>query len=279
MLALISDIHANLEALCAVFNDIDKAGVDRVDCLGDIVGYGPDPEACTDIIIERVEVALMGNHDFALKHGPIGFNPMAADIIRRTRARMNPSENHTNSHATDGLYPCDCPDRERRCLIRRHGSPERWAFVTGLPQTYTEDDRLYVHGSPLDPVFEYVFPDRFAQLWSPGHLQAMFAEIESVAFCGHTHHPCVITSDIECLYPPDLDYRFELRPDKKYIINVGSVGQPRDGDPRACYLLYDESRRAVEWRRIPYDIETTVGKSVTMCGEDNWCGKRLRMGK
>ncbi|MBN1129809.1 MAG: fructose-bisphosphatase class III [Chitinispirillaceae bacterium] len=281
MIALISDIHANFEALCAVMGDIKNHEVDVVHCLGDIVGYGPDPEKCTDLVMQETRISILGNHDFALLNVPIGFNPIAAEVIRKTQDMMRPGKTDARpkGFAERQYYACMTREAVPRCIIMERSKPERWEFMKTLPEKSEQGDVLYVHGSPLDPVFEYVFPDLFETTWDPHRLQKLFAEVRRVSFCGHTHIPCAIDSDIECLYPPECDYHLALDRHKKYIINIGSVGQPRDKDNRACYVLFDEKEWNIEWRRVPYDIESTVRKSDALCGEGNWCGARLRLGK
>ena len=131
--AFISDIHGNLPALEAVLAEIDRLGIERVDCLGDVVGYGPDPEACIDLVRERCSFTLMGNHDRALLDGPAGFNPIAAEAIRCSREFLAP-----------------------RCLTAGDRGCERWRFVEALPDELREDDWLFVHASPRDHLGEYL---------------------------------------------------------------------------------------------------------------------------
>lgn len=283
MRAFISDIHGNLEALCAVIKDIELRNVDEVICLGDIVGYGPDPEACIDFVMEKAKITIMGNHDHALIHTPLGFNPIAAEVIYLTKEIMDPQKN-PGKKETDILephfYPCGHKGEIQQCLLLEHSKGSRWEFIKNLPDRYQESGMLCVHASPLDPIFEYLLPDRFPSGWKPARIRQQFDVFEGVALGGHTHLPCVITSDLVCFYPAENGYQpFTLDPAKKYIVNVGSVGQPRDGDNRACYLLWDDGAGAIEWRRIPYDVQTTVRKSNTMCGEGNWCGARLLVGR
>ena len=130
--AVISDIHANLEALNAVLNDIEAAGVMRIICLGDIVGYGPDFEECIDIITEKCEVCLCGNHDEAAIEGPTDFNPVARDVINYTREVLKPG------------------------LISNPRKRARWNFLKDLKKIHEEDELSFYHGSPRDPVREYV---------------------------------------------------------------------------------------------------------------------------
>jgi diadenosine tetraphosphatase ApaH/serine/threonine PP2A family protein phosphatase len=279
MRALISDIHGNLEALDAVIRDIESRHVDDILCLGDIVGYGAEPEACLDVVMARSRRALMGNHDYALLHGAEGFNPLAAEVIRLTRESMA----SRMAGEAGGETPPACPPAEAGgclpCLAVRHAAKSRWTYVEKLALTHAEDGVLHVHGSPLDPIFEYVFPDFAGRAWNPARIGDLLQAVPWVAFCGHTHFPCAIDSGLQCHYPAECNYRLILDRQRKYIVNTGSVGQPRDGDPRASYVLFDEVAHAVEWRRLPYDIAAASRKIEAMCGPGNWCARRLWSGK
>ncbi len=282
MKAFISDIHANLEALCNVLNDIEKHKVDEIICLGDVVGYGADPVACVDRIMNKAKITIMGNHDNALINGPAGFNPLASEVIELTQDIMYPEkrdENNIPDNFEPKYYECPCDNKKPNCLIMEHSEESRWIFEKELPSTVKDGNLLYVHGSPIDPINEYVFPDKYERFWNPKRLEQMFDKIDSISFCGHSHIPCAITSDYRSIYPVDCDYRLSLDKDKKYIINAGSVGQPRDRDNRACYLLFDEERHTIEWRRIPYDIESAMKKIEDMCGKETWCSVRLMLGR
>lgn len=180
MKALISDIHGNMAALDVVIRDIETRHVDEILCLGDIVGYGPDPEACIDVVMARARWSLMGNHDHALLHGPKGFNPIAAEMIRLTADKMAA---HMVAAKSDSPDPASCPHLEGGhcpvCLDIADSPKSRWQYIENLASTYCEEDVLYVHGSPLDPIFEYVYltasagrgiQPGFANSWSRCHL-------------------------------------------------------------------------------------------------------------
>jgi len=231
MKALISDIHGNYEALLAVFDDIDKLLVDEIYFLGDVVGYGPEPEECIDSIQKRSQIRLLGNHDSAMLNTPAGFNYIAAGAIECLKSRMEP-----------GI--CSMPRKRRR-----------WRFLQTLQQRYIEDGVLFIHASPRDPVNEYIKPTDAQE--DPKNIMSIFEHMEQTAFCGHTHVPGIMTAEPRWLSIEDLDYHYKLV-GEKIIINVGSVGQPRDRDPRACYLLLDNDE--IEWRRIDYNIAATVEK-------------------
>lgn len=219
-LALISDVHANLEALQAVLEDIHSHGVTRIACLGDMVGYGPDPGPVLDTIEKTCDVVVAGNHEWAILHGTEGFNWLAAQII----------------------------DEHRTLLEARHRT-----FLENMRIRHDEDGRTFVHGSIRDPLMEYVFPSRY-QLYDPLQLIELFESIPVLCFSGHTHIPAVIREDLECFDGGDV----EIEKGMKYIINPGSVGQPRDGDPRSSYALFYGDR--VSFRRLPYDVELTCRK-------------------
>ncbi len=254
--ALISDVHSNLEALEAVFKDIRQAGADDVYFLGDLVGYGPDPEACTDLIMDRCAAHTKGNHDYALINGPYGFNYIAAEAIHCQRETMLP-----------------------KCLIMCMKKKSRWAFIDRLPNDRTEGGVLYVHGSPLDPLADYVFCKNLTPMWNEEKLSLIFDNFGELMFCGHTHHPCIIYQDLECKSPAETGYKAKLDPGRKAIVNIGSVGQPRDLDSRACYVIWDLDAGEIEWRRVAYDYETTAAKIKANGCIDTRCGDRLREGK
>ena len=250
MKALISDIHGNLEALTAVFEDIDAHNVTDVYFLGDVVGYGPDPEKCIDMLEKRCSVHLLGNHDHAMLNAPIGFNPIARGAIECLRARMEP-----------GNY--SMPWKRRR-----------WRYLGDLKLRHLDEDILFVHASPRDPVLEYVLPTDPDH--NPEKIDAIFARVERLCFVGHTHMPGVFTEE-PCFYKPsEIEYSYTIGPGKA-VINIGSVGQPRDRDTRACYVLLDDDN--VTWRRVEYDFEKTMKKIDKVECLDNRCGVRLAYGR
>jgi len=248
-IAIISDIHANLEALVAVFADIDAQGVSEVLCLGDVVGYGIDAEACIDLVQRRCAVCLCGNHDWAVVNSALGFNAMARQAIDYTRERLHP-------RAFGG---------------RRRA--RRWAFVKDLPQEHRTNDWLLVHGSPRDPVMEYVFPEDVEI--APQKLEEIFGMFEGACFVGHTHLPGVFTEDMTFVPPAQLPDGYYLGAGRA-VVNVGSVGQPRDGDVRACYVQVADGQ--VTYRRVAYDIQKTTEK-IRASRIGNVCAERLALGK
>ncbi len=242
--AIISDIHANLEALEAVLADIDEQGAGRVLCLGDVVGYGIDAERCIDLVQRNCSLCLCGNHDWAVLNTALGFNQMARQAIELTRRRLAPTR---------------WPSAARR---------RRWAF-----QSCNEGEWLLVHGSPRDPVSEYIFPEDVEV--DPGKMEEIFAKVERACFVGHTHLPGVFVEGMAFMSPAELGNRFELGR-AKAVVNVGSVGQPRDGDVRACYVHLDDGQ--VFYRRVQYDVRKTMEK-IRASHLDALCAERLALGR
>jgi predicted phosphodiesterase len=246
--ALISDIHSNLEALQAVLKDIQSQGVQTIYCLGDIIGYGPNPRECIDLVME-LPVVLLGNHDQGALFDPEGFNPGAERAIFWTRAQLEaPGEN-------------------------RHKKEKRWEFLAERPRIHREDSILFVHGSARNPLNEYVFPE---DIYNQRKMERIFAQVDRYCFQGHTHVPGVFTESMQFYSPRDVNHVYELD-SQKTLINVGSVGQPRDGDWRACYVLLDDQR--VRFRRVEYDIETTIQKIYAIPDLENFLADRLRDGR
>jgi diadenosine tetraphosphatase ApaH/serine/threonine PP2A family protein phosphatase len=230
MIAFISDIHANLAALRAVLDDIDRLGtVKAVYCLGDVVGYGPQPLECLDLVASRCKTILLGNHEHALLFGAYGFHIGAARAIDWTRAQI------------------ETQPEARRIAIQE--------LLQHLPLRHELGDALLVHGSPRDPVMEYVLESDLWEGADPAKMDGIFAGFRRLCFVGHTHRPGVFTED-RCFLPAaDLPDGFDVS-DGRYLVNVGSVGQPRDRNWRACYALF--SGDAVYFRRVDYDVDATA---------------------
>jgi predicted phosphodiesterase len=246
--ALISDIHSNLEALHAVLEDIRKQDVSEIYCLGDIVGYGPNPRECVDLVME-CKVVLLGNHDQGAMFDPDGFNPSAERAIFWTRAQLeSPSED-------------------------RHRKEKRWEFLAERPRSHREEGFLYVHGSARNPLNEYVFPE---DIYNQRKMERIFALVERYCFQGHTHVPGIFTESLQFHSPDEIDFCYKLN-GRKTLCNVGSVGQPRDGDWRACYVLLEDE--TIRYRRVEYDIEATIRKIYEVPDLENFLGDRLRDGR
>ncbi len=210
-LAVLSDVHANLAALQAVVAEAEARGVEAVVCLGDIVGYGPDPAACVDLVRERCAAAVMGNHDAAVATGA-GLSVLPEDGQAAAVAQ--------------------------RDLL----SAEQMAWLAGLPLTAVAFGVTLVHASPDQP-------ERWHRLDSFAAVQAQFAAFETdVCFIGHSHRPAVVSDQIGVT---------RVRPGHRYLINVGSVGQPRDHDPRASFGMFDTETVTYENVRVHYDVART----------------------
>ncbi len=245
--AIVSDIHANLEALEAVLRDIETQGVDQIYCLGDIIGYGPNPLECIDRVMD-FQLTILGNHDQGAVYDPEGFSSGAERAIFWTRQQL---ENGGKDEAN----------------LRRLN------FLCELQRTHREDGRLFVHGSARSPLNEYVFPE---DIYNTRKIEKIFGYIERVCFQGHTHVPGVFTDDGRFFSPKDLSGRYVLGQGKT-MINVGSVGQPRDLDPRSCYVILDDE--VIFFRRVEYPLDETIEKIYAVPELDNFLGDRLREGR
>ncbi len=225
--AVVADIHANLEAFAAVLGDIgQRGGVAELWCLGDVVGYGPDPHQCLELLCRYDHVCVAGNHDLAAigKLDTSDFNPDAAAACHWTAEQL---------------------------------SPEDIKYLDSRPLVLQRDDFTLVHGSPREPIWEY--------LLSVDSARENLAYFQS-PFClvGHSHVPlifeCSGTGDCSSSeFPADTVLTLA---ENRLIINPGGVGQPRDGDPRASYAIYDSEARSIGHYRIPYDIGTTQAKMM-----------------
>lgn len=257
--AIISDIHANFEALQAVLADIDARGVKRVICLGDIIGYGPDPLACIDAVRKRCDWSLMGNHDFGVLYEPTNFNPGAESAAFWTREQLDAE-----------------PDEQARRQRYEFLGRLRVRVVDPAPASNPRLHILCVHGSPRRPINEYVFPDDVIS--APDKLTTIFDRVTRVCFVGHTHVPGVFTDEPD-FYPPGelTDNTYKFAEDEKAIVNVGSVGQPRDMDPRAAYAILHDDR--VQFVRVPYDIEKCAKKIKAISTLSDWLADRLFEGR
>lgn len=243
--AVLADIHSNLEALEAVFKDMgpsaslrmksrgDKGGVgpakfagahrgvSEIWCLGDVVGYGPEPNACCELIEKRTKDCVLGNHDA----GVLGrldlswFNSFAAEAIEITR----------------------------KIIKKKHRN-----FLVSLPEIEKLCELILLHGSVKNPLTEYIFETHQAE-------QNFENFSEKICFVGHTHYPVVFEKDGELIREmvPHFQKKVKLKKGCRYIINPGSVGQPRDGDWRASYGIFDDEGLCFEFRRVEYDIEKT----------------------
>lgn len=250
--AVISDLHSNREALEAVFAHIRGLGIQDIFCLGDVIGYGPEPEFCVDFVRGHAQICLMGNHDEALFHGATDFNPHARQAIDYTRDRMRPR------------------------WISSSERKGRWKWLKELPLTHVVGRFTFVHGSPRDPIREYVLStDGFL---NPNKLRAIFDSFEGIAVGGHTHHPGIHTEDLRFQGLEGRDrVSIPLPKGHKFFINVGSTGQPRDSDTRACYAVMEDEQ--VTWHRVPYDYRLTMDKIRATGVLSEILARRLELGK
>jgi len=246
--AIVSDVHSNLEALEAVLADVRDQGISQIFCLGDVVGYGPNPRECIDRVME-FDVCVLGNHDQGAMFDPDGFSRGAERAIFWTRDQLETNDGDDAKIAA------------------------RWDFLGGLPRNHQENGALYLHGSARNPLNEYVFPE---DIYNARKIEKIFSLLEKQCFQGHTHVPGVFTSRCEFATPEELGGSFELG-EEKAMINVGSIGQPRDGDCRSCYVVLEDN--VVTFRRVEYPLEETVEKIHAIPDLENFLGDRLREGQ
>jgi predicted phosphodiesterase len=263
--AVISDIHGNLEALQTVLADIEQRGITEIYCLGDVVGYGASPKECLDLVIERCEACLCGNHDQAVFYEPCSFNISAERAAYWTRRVF---EEESNKALRD----------------------RRWEVLGTLPLRYEVHGLLMVHASPRRPVNEYLFAEDVYT--NPTKILANFERLapeHMTCLVGHTHVPGVFLDDPYFEPPGELPEanHYSITEDEKAIINVGSVGQPRDRDVRASYVVITVEdtngsvgyQADVEFVRLPYDIEKAVKKIFAIQDLDDFLGTRLLEGR
>lgn len=255
MLAIVSDIHSNLSALKAVLADMAGKGIDEIICLGDVVGYGPEPKACIELAQRHFRITLCGNHEWAILHEPLGFREVARRAVYWHRETLAPRW-YSNKQTHNA-----------------------WAFLQQLPMRYQRGQMLFVHASPHNPTEEYLLPTDLDPLTgdlSPKLVRA-FDRTPWLCLVGHTHIPGVFTDDGRFLRPANLAGGLPIKQQQKYIINVGSVGQPRDGDKRACYATI--SKGLLRYHRVCYDVETTCRMIHLTHALDDSLGNRLMDGR
>lgn len=245
-LAIISDIHSNHDALRAVLADIDARGIKRIVCLGDVIGYGPDPVECWRLVIERCETIIRGNHDQALGVKEMArFHPRARNAIEWTRRRL--------MEETDGGEIVDA--------------------LVNLPRSVKDGNLLYIHGSPAGPTMDYLLP---GDAYDRQRMQREFAEVDLLAFNGHSHIPGVIERGTRFMAPEMLKSQSYPILGRQAIVNVGSVGQPRDGNPKACYVTLENHR--INYHRVAYDAEAVCKRILAIPDLDPFLGQRLLAG-
>jgi len=227
MIALLSDIHGNREALSACLDHAERAGATRLVFLGDVVGYGADPAWCLRTVMDRMgrgAVAVLGNHDQAIFRRGTGMSGRAAAAIEWTRTQL---------------------------------SPDAAAFLSTLPLEHAEEDRLYVHADASDPAeWRYVTAPEEAR-------RSLDATPARVTVVGHVHVPRLFgltAAEKLSNFLPAHDTPVPLSRPRRWLAVMGAVGQPRDGDPAACYGLLDPATSELRWVRVPYDVAAAAEK-------------------
>jgi len=248
--AICADIHCNWEAFSAVSEHPAWVQADRRTFLGDLIGYGPDPEQCWGLLdAGAFDVVTLGNMEDAIENGPGLFRP----AVRQAWAW--------------GVAQ----------LLRRHGSKESLLdTMKRAARAHTEGDTIYLHGSPRDPIYEYLRIRNLANEGERTKFRETFAALRRrrlrTCFSAHTHRPGLVTEDLRPIFPAQLEQKktetgvggvYRLR-DEPTIVNVGSVGMSRDADWRAGFVVFDTGRRQVEFYRTEYDAEKTVGRILSI---------------
>jgi len=241
-LAIISDIHGNLEALKATLEEIHSVSpVDSIVCLGDVVGYGADPNECCALVRENCDFCLLGNHDAAV------------------------------TGAMDEAYYYDAA-RKALTWTRKQLSDDNYRWLYSLPYSRTEGELGFFHAAPIMPSgFFYVVQDSEAQT----HVQ-VFDRLQSIIFIGHAHLTSIFSVNAKKAKSSSARH-VKLREKTRYIVNVGSVGQPRDRNPRACYTCWDSDEESLEHVRVEYNVDGAARKIVA-AGLDEKFAKRLFLG-
>ncbi len=230
-IAIISDIHGNLEALTEALAYLDTHPVDRLHCLGDIIGYGANPNECCELIRRHNAVSVLGNHDEALWNDELltHFSPLAMRAMRWTRSVISDSVE---------------------------------SYLRSLPLVATVDESTFVHSSLENPSdYPYLFSDDDARI-------SLRLSATSMCWIGHTHSPAIYSEEGEV---------FAVAKGPRYIVNVGSVGQPRDADPRLSFGIFDAESYSYENIRLPYDVHTAC-KKIIDAGLPPRLGERLLAG-
>ena len=245
LLAIFTDIHANRQAFAACLEAARARGADRLICLGDIVGYGADPEWSVDTVMELVAaggLAVRGNHDNAVSTASETMNAEAQAAMEWTRGRL---------------------------------SAEQRRFLAELPMSVGDEDRLFVHAEASSPLrWRYVQSSADAA-------RSMIATEAQVTFCGHIHRPALYSMSATAKmtsFTPTANMPIQLLRGRQWLAVVGSVGQPRDGDPAASFVTFDTKSRELTYCRVPYDVEAAAQR-IRDNGLQPWLAQRLSMGR
>lgn len=281
--AIISDIHANLEALEAVLKDIETQKVDRIVCLGDIIGYGANPIECVELVKKNCSLVLFGNHEFYvidIDNDKYDNNNIKTSVLW-TRKKLTIAEGGPIT----------------RLMLNRKLKDYNEFLINLIPSEKTENV-IYVHGSPRDPTFEYFSSgdvldfftkydkgdflgvDTSRSRRAEEKLDDNFKKIPKICFNGHNHIPCIIIKlddgrirkiksingklildkPYDYIFPKELEEGIFYLDSHKITVNVGSVGQPRNCDPRASYFVVDYEKNFIQCRRVDYDKKKAAAK-------------------
>jgi diadenosine tetraphosphatase ApaH/serine/threonine PP2A family protein phosphatase len=245
LLAIFADIHANRQAFGACLDFARAHGAERIICLGDYVGYGADPEWTVETVMDLVgkgALAVRGNHDTAIGASSESMNAEAQAAIEWTRGRLS--------------------------------APQR-RFLAVLPLALQEEDRLYVHSEASHPArWRYVQSTADAG-------QSLMATAAHVTFCGHIHRPALYSISVTgkmTSFVPTSGVTVQLLQGRRWLAVVGSVGQPRDGDPAASFAMFDTKSREITYCRVPYDVDAAA-KRIRENGLPVWLADRLSVGR
>jgi predicted phosphodiesterase len=224
-IAVLSDVHGNMDALQKVLEDLDRSNAEAVFCLGDSIGYGAEPEQVVQALHRRGIPSVLGNHELAVQEPAFlgWFNPAARQSLTQTIGML---------------------------------SEDSLASIKGLPRHLSAHGCRFVHGFPPDSPTLYLF-----QVQDPRKQAVLDALAEQIFFVGHTHVLDILAYDGCAITRMDFHAGpILLQPERKYLINIGAVGQPRDGDPRAKYVIWDTAARLLEIRYVPYDADAAAAK-------------------
>jgi diadenosine tetraphosphatase ApaH/serine/threonine PP2A family protein phosphatase len=244
LLAIFADIHANRQAFAACLDAARARGAERMILLGDYVGYGADPEWTLETVMGLVDggaIAVLGNHDEAVGSPTIAFNAQAQAAIEWTRGQLG---------------------------------VEHRRFLSELPLTLQEDDRLYVHSEASSPA-DWHYVQGIADA-----ARSIMATPFHVTFCGHIHSPALYSMSAAAKmtgFVPASDVAVRLLPGQRWLAVLGSVGQPRDGNPAASFAMFDTGSREITWCRVPYDVEAAAAR-IRENGLPGWLADRLLIG-
>jgi diadenosine tetraphosphatase ApaH/serine/threonine PP2A family protein phosphatase len=245
LLAIFADIHANRQAFSACLDFARAQGAERIICLGDYVGYGADPEWAVDTVMDLVDrgaVAVRGNHDSAVGTPTETMNAEAQAAIEWTRGRLS--------------------------------APQR-RFLAELPLVLQDEDRLYVHSEASNPE-----KWRYVQNTTDAARSIAATEVH-ITFCGHIHKPALYSMSVTAKmtsFVPTSGVAVQLLRGRRWLAVLGSVGQPRDGDPAASFALFDTRSREITYCRVPYDVETAATR-IRENGLPHWLADRIKVGR